>query len=278
MEQPRIGHINFLNVLPLTYSFANGYSDGLALTQAVPAELNRRMREHSLDISAISSIAYARNAEDLLLLPDICIRSEADVESIVLVSRRPAGELHKERVILTAKSETSHCLLKIILEKAYHVMPQYEIRPIGLEDFLPEDATASLLIGDDALHIYCNRRPGLFYYDLGLEWNRLTGHSMVYALWAVQKSFAKDSPELLRLAHERITGGLREGLRRKEEAICSVLSEKKFSYEVLDHYLGNIIRWDFTEEPMESLRLFYRLAQEQGLIQSVPDIRLADIT
>ncbi|MBR3458701.1 MAG: menaquinone biosynthesis protein [Selenomonadaceae bacterium] len=275
MKQPQIGHINFLNVLPLTYSYAHGYSEGLALTQAVPAELNRRIRERSLDVSAVSSIVYARNSEDLLLLPDICIRSDADVESIVLVSRKPAGELGNGRVILTAKSETSHCLLKIILHTAYRVMPEYEIRPIGLEDFLPEDATASLLIGDDALYLYHHRQPDLFYYDLGKEWNKLTGHSMVYAVWAVQKSFAEAFPDLLRLAHERIVGGMREGLRRKQEAIRSVLAEKNLSYEILDHYLGNIIRWDFTEKHLESLRLFYRLAHEQGLVREVPDLRMA---
>ena len=31
---PRVGHINFLNMLPLTYSFANGGDEGLEIIKA----------------------------------------------------------------------------------------------------------------------------------------------------------------------------------------------------------------------------------------------------
>ena len=275
IEKPRIGHINFLNVLPLTYSYAHGFADGLQLTEAVPAELNQKIRAHQLDISAVSSIVYARNAADLLIMPDICIRSDADVESIVLVSRKPAEGLDGSKIILTAKSETSHCLLKIILHRGYSVKPSYEIRPIGLDDYLPEEADAALLIGDDALHLYHNRQPGLYYYDLGREWHTLTGHSMVYAVWAVQKDFAADCPHQLELAHQRIVDGLNAGLQHKDAAINSVFAAKDFAYEVLDHYLGGIIHWDLTAEHLKSLQLFYRLAFAEGLIPAVPEIKTA---
>ncbi len=49
-----------------------------------------------------------------------------------------------------------------------------------------------LLIGDDALLAHYNRRQGLYYYDLGEEWEDLTGFGMVYALWAVNRRFAGD--------------------------------------------------------------------------------------
>jgi chorismate dehydratase len=114
MTCPRVGHINFLNVLPLTWSYAHGADQGLAITRGVPAVLNNDIVNHRLDVSNVSSIIYARDSEELVVLPDVCVSSDGDVQSILLVSRKPIGDLRDDKIILTAKSATSHCLLKII--------------------------------------------------------------------------------------------------------------------------------------------------------------------
>ena len=112
---PRVGHINFLNMLPLTYNFNHGGDEGLNLIRAVPSVLNSDLISGRLDVASISSIAYARHAEELLVLPQVCVSSDGPVQSIVLISRKPIEALGRDKVILTAKSATSHCLLKIIL-------------------------------------------------------------------------------------------------------------------------------------------------------------------
>ena len=53
MTCPKVGHINFLNVLPLTWSYAHGAADGLQITRGVPAELNSDIINHRLDVSNI---------------------------------------------------------------------------------------------------------------------------------------------------------------------------------------------------------------------------------
>ena len=179
MTCPKVGHINFLNVLPLTWSYAHGAADGLQITRGVPAELNSDIINHRLDVSNISSIIYARHSEELVVLPDVCVSTDGDVESILLASRKPIESLKDDKIILTAKSATSHCLLKIILRLAYGAIPNYYVRHITPEDPIPEDATASLLIGDDALWLYHHPREGFYYYDLGLEWKKMTGKKMV---------------------------------------------------------------------------------------------------
>ena len=258
----RLGHINFLNVLPLTYGYAHL---GVPTVNGVPTFINRELDEGRLDVSQISSIEFARMGDRLRLLPGICIRADNDVQSIVLVSRRPIGDLDGQKVILTSKSATAQCLLKIILRKAYGARPIYETRSVPVDRPLDDDAEAALLIGDDALYIYHHRPTNCLCYDLGREWHGLTGRSMVYAVWAARKDF-----DGIESAREQIKRAMAYGLEHKAEAIRAELSSRPFTFEQLDMYLGGVIKWDLTEEHLQSLRLYYDLAHELGLIDLVP--------
>ena len=260
----RLGHINFLNVLPLTYGYAH---IGITPTVGVPTEINRQLAEGALDVSQISSIEFARMSDRLVMLPDLCVRADVDVQSIVLVSKKPIERLDGERLILTSKSATAQCLLKIILSKAYDARPQYETRAVSIERPIDEDAAAALLIGDDALYIYHHRPADCYCYDVGCEWHRLTGRSMVYAIWAARKDF--DGIEDTR---RQINRAMTYGLEHKSEAIRAELTRKPFTFEQLDRYLGGIIRWDLTAEHLKSLRLYYEYAYELGLLEREPKI------
>ena len=74
MNHARVGHINFINCLPLTYSFLQKKEDDtFLLTRDVPSALNRKIITDQLDISPVSAIVYARNSEKLMLLPNLSI-------------------------------------------------------------------------------------------------------------------------------------------------------------------------------------------------------------
>lgn len=277
MTVPNIGHINFLNCLPLTYSYdQDGFAQGLNIHSAVPAELNKAIIQGQLDISPVSSIIYARNSDNLLILPDVSIMADSDVQSILLISKKPIEELTRKRIILTAKSATSHCLLKIIMAKGYAASPVYEVRPVPVENPIPADASASLLIGDDALNLYHHRKSGFYYYDIGKEWKKLTGLRMVFAVWVVHKEFARERPELVQQVYERITQGFRNGYAKKQQIIESVLDSKPFTRQQLDEYF-EVIQWQFDNKEQEALRLFYSLAYEMDLIEQVPEIKIAEV-
>ena len=272
---PRLGHIAFLNVLPLTYALAHGAAEGLDILRATPAQLNGRLEAKHLDVSGVSSITYARHADDLVLLPDVCIASDGDVRSVLLVSRVPAEEIGTQRVLLSDKSASSHALLKIILHRAYDAAPAYEIRALMPDDPVPEGAAASMFIGDDALELYHRPPKGIHIYDLAREWKQLTGARMVFGVWAAARSFAAAYPEELRMVHGRIAAAFRHWDTVKEAAIGAVLSDGRFTRAQLTEYLGRAVVWQLDAETLAGLRLFYQYAAEDGLIPLAPQIELA---
>lgn len=277
MGKAKVGHINFINCLPLTYSFEKGgFAKGLEIVSAVPTVLNNDIVNDRLDVSPVSSIVYARNSEKFLIMPNVAISADGNVQSIILVSKKPIDELTNDKIILTAKSATSHCLLKIVLNKAYGAKPNYYIRIIDMKHIIPEDATATLLIGDDALYANHNHQAGLYYYDIGMEWKKLTGLNMVYAVWVVNREFAKANPQLLQLVYDRVTRGFKNGYQKKKQAIDMVLADKPFSFAQLDEYL-EVIKWDFAAEHQQALLTFYQMAHEMNLIDHVPEIELAEV-
>ena len=273
----RLGHIAFLNVLPLTYALAHGAAEGLDILCASPAQLNGRLEAKNLDVSGVSSITYARHAEDLLILPDVCIASDGDVRSVLLVSRVPAEEIKDGHVLLSDKSASSHALLKIILRRAYDAAPIYETRALTPHDPVPEGAAASMFIGDDALELYHHPPDGIYIYDLAREWKRLTGMRMVFGIWAAARAFAASHPEELCMVHGRIAAAFRDWDRVKDAAIGEVLADGRFTREELRAYLGSAVVWQLDAETLAGLRLFYQYAAEDGLIARAPEIELARV-
>ena len=276
MNSPRIGHINFLNVLPLNYGYQNIAQD-LNIVYGVPTFLNGELKAGRIDLSNISSIEYAKQSDELLILPKICVRADDAVTSIVLVSRKPIDKIRNDKIILTSKSSTAQNLLKIILHGNYDAAPNYETRAVSVENPVDEDATAALFIGDDALYIYLNRPKNFYVYDLGVEWKKFTGRQMVYALWAVRKNFVAENPSLFKSTYEKIFRAFQFGIEHKADAIKSVLDKKPFTFDELDKYLGGAIKWDLSAESLEALKIYYRKAAELKLIDSEPELNFAEV-
>ena len=268
-----IGHINFLNVLPLNYGYQQTAQD-LQIVYGVPTFLNGELKAGKIDISNISSIEYARQAGDLLILPKICVRADKDVTSIILISRKPIEKLRDDKIILTTKSATAQCLLKIILRESYDATPHYETRTVKVESPVDDDATAALLIGDDALYIYLHPPENFYVYDLGKEWHKLTGQQMVYALWAARKNIAART---LQATYEKILSAFLFGIEHKAAAIKTVLPVKPFTFDELDKYLGGAIKWNLTAQGLEALKLYYRKAAAMKLIEREPALEFADV-
>lgn len=276
MPKISLGHINFVNCLPLTFAITDTKMDEkFNIYPTVPSVLNAKIISGELDVTPVSSIIYALNNDKLKLLPNVSISADGVVQSILLVSKKPIDKLNNEKIILTAKSATSHCLLKIVLMEAYNLNCSYDIRTIDINNIISADAEATLLIGDDALFAYHNRQESLYYYDIGAEWKKLTSLPMIYAVWVVNNN-AKLSKIDLKLVHDKIVQGFKYGLDNKELAIKSILDKVSFTSEQISEYL-NVLNWDFTDKHKEALMKFYELAYKNGLIDKMPKIEFVEV-
>lgn len=274
--RPQVGHIHFLNCLPLFYGLVRNHCLlDIDLFRGIPADLNRMLHAGELDVSAISSIEYLRHHQDLLLLPDITISSDGAVKSITLVSKVPLAELDGQAVALTSTSATSHVLTRIILEQRYGVQPTYFTCRPELDRMLAE-ADAALLIGDPALAVQQFDADGLHVYDLGQEWKEYTGQVMVFAVWAVRREFAHEKPDLVEEIHRGFQLSLKYSLEEVDQIAREAARWEPFSVEVLADYFRTL-RYEFGTKYQEGLLEFARRAMQLGEIAEVPVLSFAQV-
>src|SRR4051812_17883660 len=151
----KIGRIPYINCYPVYGAIDRGIvALDADLVDGVPSDLNRRMSAGELDISVVSAVEYARDAERYLLLPDLAISCDGPVRSVMLFSKRPAPDLGSRKVIVSRSSMTSVALLQLLFENVWRAKPRFvpgdaEINDIQAGD--TEENDARLVIGDAAL-------------------------------------------------------------------------------------------------------------------------------
>lgn len=265
--RPRLGHIQFLNLLPLYYGLVK--KDVLLdveLVRAAPRDLTAALLADELDIAPIPSIEYCRNWRELLLLDDLSVSSDGEVQSILLLSKEPAEDLGGKTVALTNTSRTSQALLQIVLAEKYGVKPEYFEAPPDLPQMM-RVADAALLIGDDALRALYAPGP-LLRYDLGSEWKDLTGCKMVYAVWAVRRGFADREPEKLAALHWALIHSMRYTHDHLDAIAQYAARWEAFPVSFLHDYFATL-RFDFGPDYREGLSLFFEKARAMGFVDEV---------
>src|SRR5712671_4437563 len=156
----RIGRIPYINCYPVYGAIDRGVVRLAAqLVDGVPTDLNRKMGSGELDISVVSAVEYAPETDRYLLLPDLAISCDGPVRSVMLFSKRPAGDLTSRNVIVSRSSMTSVALLELLFENVWHSNPQFvpgdaEVRDVVVDT--QPDADARLVIGDAALVLGSN--------------------------------------------------------------------------------------------------------------------------
>ncbi|EFC85567.1 menaquinone biosynthetic enzyme MqnA/MqnD family protein [Parafrankia sp. EUN1f] len=230
--RPRVGHIQFLNCLPLYWGLV--HSDALLdldLTKDSPDRLNEALVAGDLDIGPISLVEYLRHADELVLLPDLAVGSDGPVLSVVVSSAVPFEQIRT--VALGSTSRTSVLLARMLFEQRWGLRPEYVTMPPEIPLMLRE-ADAAVTIGDVALRAtYDAERAGeghpLQVVDLGNEWREWTGLPMVFAVWAARRSFATDHPGVVKEVHAAFRSSLDVALREVDE-----VARRAARFEVFD--------------------------------------------
>jgi len=260
----RIGKINFSNVYPVFYFFREERFPGeIEVIPQVPAQLNKKMAEGTIDMGFISSFEYGRNHQQYTVMPDLSISSKGKVRSVYLFSKKPLEELNEAKICLTNMSATSINLLRIILEKFNGFTPRYETTESNFAKMM-EEGDGCLLIGDDAL-VASMHNPGYYVYDLGELWYRYTGFMMIFSVWTMRKAAVAAMPELVGRIYEELMYSKEQGRKNLSEIIQVVCRKFGGTEDFWNQYYQGL-SFDFTEEHKQGLEYYYQCAADLGLL------------
>ena len=246
----RLGRISYVNMAPVFF----GLDAPVEEVVGVPTELNNLLLEGGVDLAPISSIAYARNADELRLLPRLCVSSEGAIDSIQLVSRTPPERVRS--IAVTSESATSVVLARVLFPDAEQVP-------------LDEEAEATLLIGDAALRsAFEDPAP---HYDLGRLWTERTALPMVFAVWACPDPVPAGVAEL----EDALVASVR--LARTEPERLAYEAGVRYGYPAgfLARYFDKL-RYSFGPRERAGLHMFFELAREVGELDEIPQLRFVD--
>jgi chorismate dehydratase len=270
LRRPRVGHIQFLNCLPIYWGLMrSGALIDVDLQKDSPERLSAALVAGDLDIGPITLVEYLRHADQLLLLPDLAVGSDGPVLSVNVVSTRPLADLDGARVALGSTSRTGVLLAQMLLADRYGVRPDYFTCPPDLTQMLLE-ADAAVLIGDVALRaLYEAPGRGLAVTDLGQAWREWTCLPMVFAVWAVRRDFAAAHPGLVKDVHQAFLRSRDLCLAELDEVAEAAARWEPFDASTLASYF-RVLDFSLGERQVSGLREFARRAAALGATPVLP--------
>ncbi|CAM5455132.1 menaquinone biosynthesis protein [Streptomyces atroolivaceus] len=257
--RPRVGHIQFLNCLPLYWGLARtGTLLDLELSKDTPERLSEQLVRGDLDIGPVTLVEFLRNADELVALPDIAVGCDGPVMSCVIVSQLPLEQLDGARVALGSTSRTSVRLAQLLLAERYGVTPDYYTCPPDL-GLMMQEAEAAVLIGDAALRANLHDAPrlGLQVHDLGQMWKEWTGLPFVFAVWAARKDYLATHPDHVEKVHEAFLASRDLSLEEVTKVAEQAARWESFDAEVLERYFTTL-DFRFGPDQLAGVREFAR--------------------
>jgi chorismate dehydratase len=256
MGKLKLSIVYYLNALPLSWGFMHGEQRQVFdLDFSPPSRCADLLGRGEVDIGLIPAIEYQRIA-GLQVVPGLSVASKRQVKSVLLLSKVPVSQI--KSLAADSSSRTSVCLLKILLRAQFKIDPLFETRAPDLDTML-ENRDAALLIGDVALKAKTDR---LYRYDLAEEWRRFTGKPFVFAFWAVREAAGWADTTVFERSFEY-------GRSRYEEIVASQAQQLGLSKDLIRSYVTENIDYTLDTENMEGLQLFFKLAKEYQLIDTV---------
>ncbi len=268
MSRLRISAISYLNTAPLMWDFEHGQAGrDFDISYTLPSACARALAAGTADIGIIPAAAYCE-IPGLQLLPEVAIASRRAVRSILLVSKVAIEKV--QTVALDTSSMTSVALTRILFEKWMGGGRTFTAMAPDIDQMLAGH-DAGLLIGDPALQVDRSRYHTL---DLAEEWIRHTGKPFVFAFWAVrtaalaQADLALDLPAVFQNSRDHGLEASSLNQIAREWAPRLDLTEGD-----VRSYLTENIHYQLDAGCLEGLQLFYRYAEEIGVLPRAPELK-----
>lgn len=267
----RLGKIGYLNVLPIYHPLESGLIENdFDIVSGPPSALNRLMDAGELDISASSSIEYARHPEKYYLVPNIAIGSCGPVQSVLLLSRCSMDDLSGKTILVSSQTHTSAALLRVLLAEHWKIDVEYVSGDATLELKNGNLPDAILAIGDEALNLrhhpeYPHRT------DLGEAWRDSTSLPFIFGVWIVQRDSLEANRTRIKDGCEKLITAKNWGTANMA-AMCTLASQSSClnSVEMCSYFEGLV--YDMGDKEIEGLQLFYQHLKSNGIIDNVPKL------
>jgi chorismate dehydratase len=229
--------------------------------EAVPARCAQLLSQSEVEGALVPVIEYQR-IDGGALVPNVCVGSQKEVLSVVLVSKNKRLE-DIQSVALDESSRTSATLVKVIFREFLEREPEWTTRAPNLEHMLKKN-DAALIIGDPGMAF---PRLGLNVWDMASLWNEYTGLGFVFAMWMVRDE------AVARARKVDFAGARDEGVAHIEDIVRAYQDKIPMRVEELRNYLTENIVFRVGESMEKGLRLYFELAFKHGLIEQVKALR-----
>ncbi|MES2200650.1 MAG: menaquinone biosynthesis protein [candidate division FCPU426 bacterium] len=191
-----LANIPYLNTTPYFHFLDKAWLDQQTLISSIPRALGDMARDGRLDAAIFSLV----DAEGLVasgryeFLGNLGIAGRGPIQSILLFGVRDPAALEGKSIAVTSHTATSSRLMEIWLKEKVGIKAWTRVAP-------GEPASATLLIGDEALERALHLQPGEPEpIDLCEAWTAWTGFPFVFARWAVRRDLPEPEKKALREA------------------------------------------------------------------------------
>jgi predicted solute-binding protein len=217
-----------------------------------PSALCRKLAAGELDVALVSSFEFLRNPI-YKVVDGISISSDGPVYSVVVAH---AGGKPPSEIELDPASQTSVALLQHLLAEQGEIFSGIEMISDPLSPL--KERRGRLLIGDQAIRFRQQYAGRYGYWDLGEEWNNLTGLPFIYALWLVRPEVreAKTLGEQLRELRD-------QNLRDIDRIIAG---QSEFDPKFCRRYYASHLRFSLGKGEKQGLRKFANACAKLDLI------------
>ena len=226
-----IARVAFLNCDPLFHSIDSPWK----VLAAPPSWLTGHLLRRDCVLAPIPSADYAKNHDELILIPELGICSKGEVGSVLLFGNSNVNEMSS--IALPSDSSSSIALLKYIL-KFSNLSPKFKTMAPEIEPMLGE-CDGALLIGDRALE-YARKFPNKVKLDLGKSWLENTGKPMVFGVFAARK----DTPVLeVKAAQKELLKSLNlfeSDAEYRNSVIVKAMEKSGLPRSRLEKYFGEV--------------------------------------
>jgi len=249
-----------------------------SIHRTMPSQCAAQLKDGTADIGLVPIATYP-TTPNLSIIPGCAIASIDFVRSILLVVPQAKAMDGVRTVAADTSSRASLAYTQILFQRVWRRQPEFVQHAPSLDAML-EHCDAALLIGDRALMALEDAparelRTGekLAYIDLAHEWRLHTGTPWVSAFWAVRS----EAPQAAGVSEEVIVEDFVQsrdhGMQRIDDLAEEWTSRISLSREAIRSYLTNNIHYVMDESCMEAMRLFFRYAEECGVLPKAPALR-----